>query len=546
MKENESQFVSHVPCDECGSSDANSLYDDGHEYCFGCETYKAGDGTVATPNTQRKKMEGLISGEYRDLVKRKLHETTCRKFGYQVGTLGGKAVQIAPYYDKDGVMVAQKVRFPDKTFTILGDLKQAQLFGANLWSSGKKIVVTEGEIDALTVAQVQNLKWPVVSIPNGADGAAKALRKNLEYFNNFEEVILMFDVDEPHYKKDGTVFFPGQDAAKECAELFPPGKAKIATLPLKDPNECLVAGKDQEIITAIWNAKAYRPDGLVTVDDLMDELDKPIEQGLPWFLDELTALTFGRRWGEVYGFGAGTGIGKTDFLTQQIDYDITVLDLKVGLIFLEQKPIETVVRVAGKHAGKRFHVPDGSWTKEERKAVVEKLKGKVTLYDSFGQTDWTVIANKIRFMAVSEGIKVFYLDHLTAMADTADEKGSLEQIMKEMAGLANELQIIIHFVSHLTTPEGKPHEEGGHVSIRHFKGSRAIGFWSYFMFGLERDQQAEDPALRSITTFRILKDRYTGQATGHLLYLGYDPATGRLFPTEKPESSGFKDESSEF
>jgi twinkle protein len=54
--------------------------------------------------------------------------------------------------------------------------------------------------------------------------------------------------------------------------------------------------------------------------------------------------------------------------------------------------------------------------------------------------------------------------------------------MKEMAALANELQIIILFVSHLTTPEGKPHEEGGRVTIRHFKGSRAIGFWSHFMF----------------------------------------------------------------
>jgi twinkle protein len=130
------------------------------------------------------------------------------------------------------------------------------------------------------------------------------------------------------------------------------------------------------------------------------------------------------------------------------------------------------------------------------------------------------------------------------MADTADEKGSLEQIMKEMAGLANELGIIITFISHLTTPEGKPHEEGGRVTIRHFKGSRAIGFWSYFMFGLERDQQAEDPVVRQTTTFRILKDRYTGQATGEVLYLAYDRDTGLLSLTEAPEpSSPFKDES---
>ena len=116
--------------------------------------------------------------------------------------------------------------------------------------------------------------------------------------------------------------------------------------------------------------------------------------------------------------------------------------------------------------------------------------------------------------------------------------------MKEMAGLANELGIIITFVSHLTTPEGKPHEEGGRVTIRHFKGSRAIGFWSYLMLGLERDQQHDDPSLRQVTTLRILKDRYTGQSTGETIYLGYAGDTGLLAHIEgNPfEASSFKDE----
>jgi twinkle protein len=100
--------------------------------------------------------------------------------------------------------------------------------------------------------------------------------------------------------------------------------------------------------------------------------------------------------------------------------------------------------------------------------------------------------------------------------------------MKEMAALANELQIIILFVSHLTTPEGKPHEEGGRVTIRHFKGSRAIGFWSYFMFGMERDQQADEESQRHSTVFRVLKDRYTGQSTGKTFVLEYDSDTGLL------------------
>ena len=72
------------------------------------------------------------------------------------------------------------------------------------------------------------------------------------------------------------------------------------------------------------------------------------------------------------------------------------------------------------------------------------------------------------------------------------------------------------------------HEEGARVTIRQFKGSRAIGFWAHFMFGLERDQQAEELSERNITTVRILKDRYSGQSTGFTLETTYDHETGRV------------------
>ena len=536
MNKEDSIFLRHIPCENCGSSDANSLFSDGHKYCFACEAYVHGDGEVSTHNhSGKKRMEGLLTGEFKSLQKRGLTEDTCRKFGYQVGRdKNDTLVQIAPYYDEAGAMVAQKIRYANKDFKFIGEPKRAVLFGSNLWNNGKKLVVTEGEIDAMSVSQAQNNKWPVVSIPNGAQGAKKSLAKCLDYLNGFEEVILMFDQDEP-----------GRKAAIECAELFAPGKCKIASLPLKDANECLQAGREQDIIQAIWNAKPYRPDGLVSVADLMDELTKPVEIGYPWWLQPLTDLTFGRRKGEIYGLGAGTGVGKTDFLTQQIAYDITTLGMKVGTIFLEQKPTETAKRVAGKIKGRRFHVPNSGWSQEELVDAVQGLNGKLVMYDSFGETEWDVIKGKIRFMAVAEGIELIYLDHLTAMANTADEKGSLEQIMKEMAGLANELGIIITFVSHLTTPEGKSHEEGGRVTIRHFKGSRAIGFWSYLMLGLERDQQHDDPITRQTTVLRVLKDRYTGQATGSTFYLGYEEDTGVLFETvapDSPDAKAFQDE----
>jgi len=459
----------------------------------------------------------LIEGEVQALGKRGISEETCRKFGYKIGTdKNGKTVQLAPYYDGNE-LVAQKVRYANKDFKFIGEPKRAGLFGQQLWgTSGKMIVITEGEIDCMSVSQLQGNKWPVVSIPLGAQAAKKVLQKHIEYLEGFDSVVLMFDMDKP-----------GLDAVAECAPLFSPGKCKVASLPLKDANECLQAGNGSAVINAIWQAKPYRPDGLVSLADLREEIEKDIVLGYPWFLPELTAKTYGRRLGEIVALGAGTGVGKTDFITQQAIYDITVLQMQVGCIFLEQKPVETGKRLAGKLVGKRFHVPNAGWTKDELRSALDAMGDRVTFYDSFGQTDWEVVAAKIRYMAISQGIQLFYLDHLTAMADTADEKGSIEQIMKELAGIANELNIWILFVSHLSTPEGKSHEEGGRVTIKNFKGSRAIGFWSHFMFGIERDQQAEDEEDRG-SLFRVLKDRYTGQATGFTLPLGYDTNTGML------------------
>jgi twinkle protein len=98
------------------------------------------------------------------------------------------------------------------------------------------VVVTEGEIDAMTVSQLQGNKWPVVSIPSGAQSAKKAIANNIEWLSAFEEVVLMFDMDEP-----GT-------RSRRVRAAVPPGKCKVASLPLKDANEMLDGGRGPEVI----------------------------------------------------------------------------------------------------------------------------------------------------------------------------------------------------------------------------------------------------------------------------------------------------------
>lgn len=464
----------------------------------------------------------LLEGKFAAIDARKLSLEACRKLGYRIGTdEKGKPIHIAEYYDPETKeAVAQHLRYQDKEMPWRGEPKRAGLFGQQVWGAGgKRLIITEGEIDCVTVAQVLGLKWPVVSIKSGAPNAVKDIKAQINYVESFEEVVLMFDMDAV-----------GLLAAREVSAILTPGKCKIANLPYKDPNECLQRGKADEIVTAMWNAQPARPDGVAMLHEIFDEVIKPIEWGYPWMFQVMTDWTYGRRLGEIIGFGAGTGVGKTDFFTQQIVYDVTELKEQVGIIFLEQVRSETANRLAGKMKGKAFHIPDGSWKDIDRVAALRELADmrRVHLYNSFGKSDWDRIKQIIRHLALNDGVKLFYLDHLTALADPANERESLEVIMEELASLAQQLKIVIHYISHLSTPEKGSHEEGAQVSLKHFKGARAIGFWTHFAFGLERNKVHEDPAERCILTIRCIKDRLTGRADGQTMRLRYNQKTCRL------------------
>jgi len=76
-----------------------------------------------------------------------------------------RKVQLAPCRDQGGRIVAQKVRGANKKFSTAGDFKidKLQLFGQHLWqSNGRRAVIVEGELDAMSLSQAQGNKRPVV------------------------------------------------------------------------------------------------------------------------------------------------------------------------------------------------------------------------------------------------------------------------------------------------------------------------------------------------------------------------------------------------
>lgn len=529
------QFIEHIP-HTCGSSDGLAVYEkeDGviDGYCWACDKYVANpyeeEGEQEEIMTDKAGVEDILDYPTSNLTDRGISLQTADHFGVKVELsqeTGEPITHFYPYY-KRGELTGWKKRVVEgKKFAAIGDIKQVELFGQHLCGpKGIMLVITEGECDAMAAYEMFKAKgknYRVCSLPTGAN--VKAVKQHLEWIESFENVIVCFDQDDP-----------GKKAAQDVADLLSPGRAKIMEFSEKDPNDMLRAGKGEEFFKSLFNAQEHRPDGIATVDDLYEEAIKPVEWGLPWPWEELTKYTYGRRRKELYGFGAGTGCGKTEGFKEIIQHVVESDNLPVGLFFLEEPPATTLKIIAGKMANKRFHVPDAGWTEDELKTQVSKLRDKVYLYNHFGQKDWETLKSKIRFMVVSLGIKDIFLDHLTALvADATDVNGALSHIMEDMASMTQELDFTLYYISHLATPQGASHEEGGRVTVSQFRGSRTIGFWSHYLFGYERNQQADDETERNTTTFRVLKDRYTGLATGHTFRLFYDHETGRMLERQE-------------
>ncbi|NBK20423.1 MAG: toprim domain-containing protein [Spirochaetia bacterium] len=559
----ESVMLYHLACEKCGSSDGNTMYSDGHTHCFVCDNTVPAprDDDELPPRVKRFKNSGGKSmgkslltfgeaeGQYVDLTARGIQKDICQKFGYWIGKVDGQAHQIANYYDETGALMGQKLRDRNKEFSIRGNVKRESLFGKHLWNGGRKIVVTEGEIDALSVAQLQGGKYPVVSLPAGAKSAKKCLSANYEYFDQFEEIILMFDMDDE-----------GRKAIEESAPVLPSGKVKVAVLPLKDANECLLAGKGKEVLDQVFNASPWIPDGVVSASSLKERVKEFAQKmettgllfsGQP----ELNKLTLGARGGEVIMVTSGSGMGKSTFVRQQM-LMWQRGGARVGLAMLEEAVEETVLDLMGLNNNVRLRQ-----SKELKAEILEDGRfdqwyddlfagDGFHLYDTFAESEEDRLFSKLAYMVDGLECDVVLLDHISivvsGMEDNSDERKTIDRIMTKLKAFAKAKGVVVVVICHLKNPEkGKSHEEGRPVSITDLRGSGSLRQLSDTIIALERNQQGDHP---NLVNLRLLKCRFTGD-TGGAGSMAYNKTTGWLEPCDAPSEddwSGEEEEGEEF
>ena len=512
----ESEFVRHEPCSTCGSSDANSLYSDGHSFCFSCNTYTPGEGEVVHNHKMTTTIQ--MRGSAERLHKRRISEKTCQK--YKIHKDG--AVLRFYYYSESGVLEGCKSKTKDKTFTYEGHVP-GTLFGQHLFpSSGKRVVITEGELDAASCSEAMPT-WPMVSLPSGAASAKKSVQRVIPWLQGYEEIVLFFDNDEA-----------GRKATEEAAGVLPPGKVKIATLSneYKDASEALSNNDPDAIRRAIWDARDFRPDGIVDGKSLLELVTTPTppaDHDYPF--QGIQNKLHGIRYGELVTITAGSGIGKSSFCRELATHLLNKGE-RVGYLALEESNRRTALGLMSAAVGKSLHI--GEHDRATLTDAYEKTLAdwNLFLFDGFGSFDPDLIYNRIEYLATGLDARVIFLDHLSILLSglDGDERRMIDTTMTRLRSLVERTGVAMFLVSHLRrTSNDTPHEEGARVTLGQLRGSASIAQLSDSVIALERDQQSGPE--RAATTVRVLKNRYSGEV-GVACQLSYDLSTCKFIEHE--------------
>ena len=515
-----SEFLFHEPCEECGSSDAKSVYDDGHTYCFVCHHYTHGDGEPSLHIHQTKSVQ--ITGSAQRLQKRNISQKVCEK--YKIYRDGDKLRFY--YHDESGIVKGAKIKTKDKQFRYEGE-STGTFFGQHLFpSTGKRVVITEGELDAVSCYEAMS-GWPMVSLPSGAAAARKAIQRNLEWLQGYEEIVLFFDNDDA-----------GRKATEEACQVLPPGKVKIANLlgDYKDASDAISANDSHAVCKAIWDAKPYRPDGIIEGKSLLEVVTTPspaADHDYPF--QGLQSKLHGIRYRELVCITSGSGQGKSSFC-RELAADFLSKGERVGYVALEESNRRTALGLMSAHVGKSLHL--GEHTHEELTEAFDATMANWNLYlfDGFGSYDPDVIYNRIEYLASGLDCRIIFLDHLSILLSglDGDERRMIDTTMTKLRSLVERTGIVLFLVSHLKrTSSDQNHEEGARVTLGQLRGSAAIAQLSDAVIGLERNQQSNQA--RSATTVRVLKNRYSGE-TGVACMLDYDLNTCKFHETQaEPE-----------
>jgi len=521
------------PFPGCGSSDAFVSYSDGVGHCFSCGKSKKVkvemDAYTPTSFVELTKFSDIPSYRSYSITSRGITKEVVDHFGVKmsVSETGMPESHYYPY-TKDGKLVAYKERKLPKSFHIHGDFKNVDLFGQSSPGIGrKKIIITEGELDTLAVAQsmIDNsgkIWGSVVSIPSAT--GLKTLLEQREWVNQFQEIVLCFDQDDA-----------GQAALEKAVKMFDAGKVKIVKLPEKDASDTLIKHGPKILDNCIWRAHTWSPAGIVTGEAVWDQFkERQDVESVPYpdCLSGLNEKPKGIRYGEITLFTSGTGSGKSTVIKEIVLDLLAKTSDKVGLISLEESVGDTAEKFISMQL-RRNIMDTPSTDEDELRRGYEAVFGdeRLVLLDHQGSVGDSSLIEKIEYMALM-GCKYLVLDHITIAVSEGSEglsgNEAIDKVMSDLLKVVKKHNVWLGLISHLRKAQGgKSFEEGNIASIDDIKGSGSIKQISFDIIAFSRNLVAESESERNTIKFKVLKSRFTG-LTGPAGSAAYNNKTTRL------------------
>lgn len=530
------------PCLKCPSSDARQVYVDGSSYCFSCSTYFKSEGEQHITDTPKKddsaRLSEIESYTSRGFKDRNIEKLVSEFYGVKVSYNEQGEIDTHYYPYKDGTKIGYKVRKLPKIFSTVGQL--TPLFGKDKFSgAGKRLVITEGELDALSVAQAYYDKWqkiyPVVSLTSST-GVNKLLECR-DWIRSFQEVIICFDNDEA-----------GEKAKQQAIKIIGIDKIKIVTMPseCKDASDILVKFGSERVLQTIWDAAPWVPAGIIGKEELWKALEAYNNiKAFPYpsCLSGVNSKIKGMRFGEITLFISGTGSGKSTIIRETELHVLENTSDKIGVISLEESPAEHAKKLSGMILNRNPEHEDISL--EELKVGFDKVfdSDRVILLDHQGSIKDSSIIDQLEYMCLV-GCKYLFIDHITILvsegADNLTGNEAVDKIMNDLLRLVKRHDVWVGLVSHLRKVHvgGRAFEEGRLPSLDDIRGSGSIKQVCFDIIAFARNMVSADEKIRNSIIMSVLKSRTVG-LTGPVPGAYYTHATGRLKSLEEMPDEDF-------
>lgn len=423
----------------------------------------------------------------------------------------------------------------DFHFTAVGTVRTTcQMYGQPQATGGKKLYITEGWVDLMTVYQClkennNNPKYAklepnVVSVVNGCANAEKSVAKNEDFVRQYPEIHLCFDNDQ-RTEIDEKSIIKGVEATEAVGAYL--SADNVYTIPwpgvINDANDYYLDprfGSEKMNKLLAFNTNKYQPEKVVRFLDVMtiDDILKPVERGLyiPAF-PQLMDRMLGIRLRELTTTTAKSGVGKST-IGAEILHEIATQGQNCGLLMLEENLKKTMNRFIARkmeiHPNLyKFDPYCKGHSREEIIRAIEWTNDMFYPVDHYGAINTKSLLAKIKALYYVHGCKYILFDHisLAMTGQSADERKAIDEAMEKLGSFCSSNDVHIIVVSHLN----RNASSGQRVEVKEptwrrvykedLRGSSSLEGVSWNIIGIDSEDLPD--ATRGRIRLSLLKNR---------------------------------------